>query len=612
MADEEDPTEQSSAVAATASARTTPVKRMTVSTTPSAPSLSAPSSPPPSPSPSPGFEEIETIEIPPLTSDDGDQTPLIRRIARAPTTKRKPSVPLVTRHARHRSTASGNSASAPVSSSSTSVSSEPTSSSASAAARLPDVETDYILVDDPDAPAKPPVTAAQFLAVVDSVRDAIDHGVFPLRASKGSSGAYFARDRAGKIVGVFKPRDEEPYGKGNPKLIKWLHRTFFWFCFGRSCLIPNVGYLSEAGASYIDRRLGLNLVPRTEVVSLAAPTFHYSKAERWAAKKGWAPLPAKIGSFQIFLAGHEDASVFFSTGYERAAYLHHGQGHPLGWDSKTRHEFRLQFEKVCILDVLIRNTDRSLDNLLIKDDTNPDDDDDDDDLHSDASPSSTPRHAIPSKKQTVAKETSEHSLHPLSSSQHTESDALLLNPTNNDERPSTESTTEVGSNPSNLPDSFQRIHLGAIDNGLAFPWKHPDRWRSYPPAWLFLPLSHAPFSKEVAELILPQLSSNEWWSRTFAEIEVLFRLDPDFDEAMFRRQKAVMRGQAFSIVEVLRRAKSLGGEEGSSYALATRQPVLVFEEEVDVEVGEGGMRRRVREIRRRFEAFAKRPCFTSC
>lgn len=99
-----------------------------------------------------------------------------------------------------------------------------------------------------------------------------------------------------------------------------------------------------------------------------------------------------------------------------------------------------------------------------------------------------------------------------------------------------------------------------------------------------------------------------------SEIEALFRLDPDFDEAMWRRQKAVLRGQAFGIVEVLRRAR-MGGEGGTPHALANRKPVLVFEEEVDVEVadgGEEGIRRTAREIRRRFEALARHPCFTRC
>lgn len=44
------------------------------------------------------------------------------------------------------------------------------------------------------------------------------------------------------------------------------------------------GYLSEAGASLIDQKLGLNVVPKTAVVSLAAPTFNYSAIDRAAAR----------------------------------------------------------------------------------------------------------------------------------------------------------------------------------------------------------------------------------------------------------------------------------------------------------------------------------------
>lgn len=40
-------------------------------------------------------------------------------------------------------------------------------------------------------------------------------------------------------IGVFKPKNEEPYGSLNPKWMKWIHRIFFPCCFGRSCLVPN-------------------------------------------------------------------------------------------------------------------------------------------------------------------------------------------------------------------------------------------------------------------------------------------------------------------------------------------------------------------------------------
>ena len=37
----------------------------------------------------------------------------------------------------------------------------------------------------------------------------------------------------------------------------------------RSCLVPNQGYLSEAGASLVDRKLNLNVVPKV-IVQLAS------------------------------------------------------------------------------------------------------------------------------------------------------------------------------------------------------------------------------------------------------------------------------------------------------------------------------------------------------
>lgn len=68
-----------------------------------------------------------------------------------------------------------------------------------------------------------------------------------------------------KIIGVFKPKDEEPYGLLNPKWTKWMHKICCPCCFGRNCLVPNQGYLSEAGASLVDSKLQLSIVPKTKV-----------------------------------------------------------------------------------------------------------------------------------------------------------------------------------------------------------------------------------------------------------------------------------------------------------------------------------------------------------
>lgn len=68
-----------------------------------------------------------------------------------------------------------------------------------------------------------------------------------------------------KIIGVFKPKSEEPYGHLNPKWTKYFHKVCCPCCFGRGCLIPNQGYLSEAAASLVDQKLGLGIVPKTKV-----------------------------------------------------------------------------------------------------------------------------------------------------------------------------------------------------------------------------------------------------------------------------------------------------------------------------------------------------------
>ncbi len=59
------------------------------------------------------------------------------------------------------------------------------------------------------------MSRAEFDTIINSVRVAIEQGVHPRMISQGSSGSYFARNVEGKVVGVFKPKDEEPYAAGN-------------------------------------------------------------------------------------------------------------------------------------------------------------------------------------------------------------------------------------------------------------------------------------------------------------------------------------------------------------------------------------------------------------
>jgi len=73
-----------------------------------------------------------------------------------------------------------------------------------------------------------------YIEVIHNVRTAIDKGINPVLIAQGSSGSYFCKDENGVMIGVFKPKNEEPYGEMNPKWGKWFHRHFFFCCFGRS------------------------------------------------------------------------------------------------------------------------------------------------------------------------------------------------------------------------------------------------------------------------------------------------------------------------------------------------------------------------------------------
>lgn len=104
------------------------------------------------------------------------------------------------------------------------------------------------------------------------------------------------------------------------------------------------------------------------------------------------------------------------------------------------------------------------------------------------------------------------------------------------------------------PSTSATVSIGAIDNSLAFPWKHPDQWRSFPFGWLFLPVSliGQPFSQKTRDHFIPLLTSTKWWAETQTMLRKLFEQDSDFKERMFQKQIAVLKGQAFNVLETLK------------------------------------------------------------
>ncbi|XP_023323826.1 phosphatidylinositol 4-kinase type 2-beta isoform X2 [Eurytemora carolleeae] len=336
----------------------------------------------------------------------------------------------------------------------------------------------------------------EFTEVIRQAEAAIDAGVNPTRIYQGSSGSYFVKNIEGETIGVFKPKDEEPYGRLNPKWTKWMHRMCCPCCFGRSCLIPNQGYMSEAGASLVDTKLGLNVVPKTKVVKLASETFNYLRidVEKSKAKKivnehfpkvgrrfHRIGLPPKIGSYQMFVSGYKDAD----------AHLRRFDSDPL--DKETSKKFQLLFERLVCLDYIIRNTDRGNDNWLIKYE----------------------------KQKLVLKE-------------------------NTDDDDTAEYEVETP--------AF--IDVAAIDNGLAFPIKHPDSWRAYPYHWAWLPYAKEPFSTETRDLIQSKLADMNVVQDLCDDMYTLFKTDKGFDRQMFEKQMSVMRGQILNLSQALKDGKS--------------------------------------------------------
>ncbi|KAF8210266.1 phosphatidylinositol 3 and 4-kinase-domain-containing protein [Mycena galopus ATCC 62051] len=428
----------------------------------------------------------------------------------------------------------------------------------------------------------PPMTQSEFDTLALSVRNAIEDGIQPKMITKGSSGSYFARaknemDRV-HTVAVFKPKDEEPYGRLNPKTTKWLHRQLRWIIpFGRACLIPNLSYIRlypPPAASLLDSRLQLNIVPPTQLVSLSSPAFFYDWLDRNAAKKG-KPLPEKIGSMQFFLTGYQDASEFLRkypwpgraiadtfddsthrqggvtkrmlsalkivcgrTGeveeddeadYEEEHVLFDvtetSDSRPFYWSQALQQSFREELEKLVILDYLMLNTDRGADNYMIKYC-----DGDHEKSLVDVAPSLSSRVQMPSMSE-LRKPDGSSQVHPSPS----------MGPS--------ASTSSLSENYTRKP----HIHIAAIDNSLSFPHEHPQGWRTYTYGWLYLPVSviGRPFSEKTRNHFLPLLTSKEWWEETTFELLKLFSVDPDFHPKMFGRQLAVMKGQAWNIVQSL-------------------------------------------------------------
>lgn len=267
-------------------------------------------------------------------------------------------------------------------------------------------------------------------------------------------------------------------------------------------LIPNLSYVSEAAAYVLDLHLRTNLVPYTAVVNLSSKSFHYPYLARRAFYRKKKPFPAKPGSFQVFLKGFKDANVFLrenpwpdqywagfrgdSNGRRRkkktwtescrpstsgTVDLEAGQNDDYESDDETedgeerfrwtdglKQSFREELEKLVILDYIMRNTDRGLDNWMVKVDWET----------GQVSIASDP---VRLNMNTEGLETQD------------EPRPRPVDAENLPTMPATASYPYTKQRPMQAASGSRSrepaMALGAIDNSLSWPWKHPDAWRRY-------------------------------------------------------------------------------------------------------------------------------------
>jgi phosphatidylinositol 4-kinase type 2 len=89
----------------------------------------------------------------------------------------------------------------------------------------------------------------------------------PTLISAGSSGSYFIRGEDNKILAIFKPEDEEPYGINNPKWTKWFQKVCCPCTFGRGCLVPNQVCLANFHLISLFRAMSRKLLPISSINS---------------------------------------------------------------------------------------------------------------------------------------------------------------------------------------------------------------------------------------------------------------------------------------------------------------------------------------------------------
>lgn len=240
----------------------------------------------------------------------------------------------------------------------------------------------------------------------------------PRLMKKGSSGTYMIfNSEDTKPSFIFKPMNEEPYSiMHQPKWLKFLQYKLLPWTFGRECLINkgNYGYITDLQVSRLDYMLfGTDgIVPWCDVCVLDSASFFAKNSVRTNVRLfvkdilsdieqnydqniNWVyfclifihkvlvklfrllvfvftgtfsgeriAVQRKLGSLQVFESNFVTADVFLEKYPLPEQDLQEDETFNI-WTPELLDELHQQLQKLFVLDFLIRNTDRNLDNWMI-------------------------------------------------------------------------------------------------------------------------------------------------------------------------------------------------------------------------------------------------------
>ncbi len=177
--------------------------------------------------------------------------------------------------------------------------------------------------------------------IIQLAKAGLDSGLFPVLIQKGVSGAYWMRSKEREVLGLFKPFDEEPYAINSPT--KRGEQAPLGRRKMRAGVAVGEGAHNEVAAFQIDSFLGFGVVPKTYYACFTHEAFHSIRENRLENLK----QKKKYGSFQQFIQGF----VPFSR-----------------LDRELIRDIPLdEYQTVLFLDLLIGNSDRHFNNLLVGD-----------------------------------------------------------------------------------------------------------------------------------------------------------------------------------------------------------------------------------------------------